>query len=666
MTDPNISYFNNIAHTKKGMSLTFSDFLEKIKDGFWQDQVLKYRNEKTPESKKALPYVTISGLFKERNSSLLTQHSGFIAIDIDGLKDINLVREQICCDNNFYATFVSCGGSGLCAIAKINPKLHLESFNYLSKYLYTKYNIIEVDEKCKDVSRARFVSYDPDLYINKDAIEVQVKAYAKDKKEPTSYVFVESEFTNVIKNIIDQKVDVTSDYGDWINIGFALAGKFGENGRSYFHALSSLNPEYNQNKTDQKYSHLLRTKKDPTVPIDFIYNLAKKENIKVEAIDEKNIINRLKLFISKNYNMQRNEISRNIEIDSKPITDIDLNSIFINCKTFIDKANKELVKSVIFSDFTKTYNPFHVFLLTNIKIKGTGNIDKLINTITTDTQNHDLFIKKWLTSLMASINGKHSPLVLVLVGGQNTGKTEWFRRLLPSELKSYYAEDKLDQGKDSDILMTKKLIIMDDEMGGKSKAEAKMLNRLTSSQTFSIREPYGVVSVDLNRLAMLCGTTNIEGLLSDPTGNRRILPVKVLSIDHELYNSIDKKALFMEMYHLYNSGYNHNLSGDDIQILNDSTDEFKAVSQEEDMILKYFEIPINANQSEFFSSTEILSYIKVRSQITLSPVMIGLRMKSIGFNRRMKKVNNIPVYVWEVSTINTNQLQNNSYQNDVF
>ena len=210
--------------------------------------------------------------------------------------------------------------------------------------------------------------------------------------------------------------------------------------------MSSLNPDYNQNKTDQKYSHLIRTKKDPTVPIDFIYNLAKKENIKVEAIDEKNIINQLKLFIQKNYNMKRNDISRNIEIDGKPITDIDLNSIFINCKTFIDKANKELVKSVIFSDFTKTYNPFHVFLHTNIKIKGTGNIDKLISTITTDTENHDLFIKKWLTSLMASINGKHSPLVLVLVGGQNTGKTEWFRRLLPDELKSYYAEAYLNKG----------------------------------------------------------------------------------------------------------------------------------------------------------------------------------------------------------------------------
>jgi predicted P-loop ATPase len=653
MTDPTISYFNNVSHTKKGMSLTFSDFLEKVKDGFWQDQVLTYRNNKTDENKKALPYVTISGLFKERNADSLTQHSGFIAIDIDGLKDLNHVRKQICCDNNFYAVFVSCGGAGLCAIAKINPKLHLESFNYLSKYLYEKYNIIEVDEKCKDVSRARFVSYDPDLYINKDAQIVTVKAYPKKPKEQTSYVFVDSEFSDIVKNIVAQKIDVTADYGDWVNIGFALAGKFGEKGRAYFHALSELNSEYHKDKTDEKYTHLLKTNRNG-VPIDFIYNLAKKENIKVEAVDESNIVNQLKQFISKNYNMKRNIISRNIEIDAVPLNDIDINSVFLNCKTFIPKANKELVKSVIFSEFTISYNPFYDFLTKNMKLKATGNIDKLIQSIQTDTPNHDLFIKKWLASLMASINGKHSPLVLVLVGGQNTGKTEWFRRLLPDELKGYYAEDKLDQGKDSDILMTKKLIIMDDEMGGKSKAEAKMLNRLTSSQTFSIREPYGVVSVDLNRLAMLCGTTNIEGLLSDPTGNRRILPIRVLSIDHALYNSINKNALFMEMYHLYNGGFSYNLSSDEIITLNESTHEFKAVSQEEDMILKYFEIPVNDRESEFMSSTEILSFIKMRSQITLSPVMIGLRMKSLGFERKQIKINSVPVYKWKVVTLSEN------------
>lgn len=652
MSEALISYFNNgVNHTKKGMSLTFTDFLEKVKDGYWQDQVLAYRNNKTQDNKKKLPYVTVSGLFKERSIAGLTIHSGFIAIDIDGLKNLHDVRELICCDANFYATFVSCGGSGLCAVAAIDPKCHAESFDYLCKYLYEKYDIIEVDEQCKDVSRARFVSYDPDLFINKDYQVVKVKSYPKRKEEPKSYVFVESEFTEIVKSIIEQKIDLTQNYGDWINLGFALSGKFGENGRDYFHAMSEMNDKYDKLKCDQKYTHLLRTKREPTIPIDFIYNLAKKENIEIQAIDEKNIVNKVKSFITKNYKMARNVISRNVEIDGKPMTDIDINTVFLDCKTTHKEVTKELVKSIIFSDFIKSYNPFYDFLRANLKKKGTGSIKKLIQSINTDTDNYDLFIIKWLTSLMASINGKHSPLVLVLVGGQNTGKTEWFRRLLPDELKCYYAEDKLDQGKDSDILMTKKLIIMDDEMGGKSKAESKMLNRLTSAQTFSVREPYGVVSVDLNRLAMLCGTTNIEGLLSDPTGNRRMLPVRVLSINHSLYNAIDKTDLFMEVYHLYNSGYNHNLSGDDIKTLNDSTNEFKAVSQEEDMILRYFEVPVSEQNIEHFSSTEILSYIKMRSQITLSPVMIGLRMKALGFSRKSKKINGNSLYVWEVVTL---------------
>jgi hypothetical protein len=124
----------------------------------------------------------------------------------------------------------------------------------------------------------------------------------------------------------------------------------------------------------------------------------------------------------------------------------------------------------------------------------------------------------------------------------------------------------------------------------------------------------------------------------------------------------------MEIYHLYNGGFNYNLSSDEIAILNESTHEFKAVSQEEDMILKYFEIPTNDNQSEFMSSTEILSYIKMRAQITLSPIMIGLRMKNIGFERKQIKINNVPVYKWKVVTLgeNRNPTTNPTTYVDVF
>ena len=36
--------------------------------------------------------------------------------------------------------------------------------------------------------------------------------------------------------------DITADYNDWLKVGFALAGEFGEGGRGYFHDISSLYP----------------------------------------------------------------------------------------------------------------------------------------------------------------------------------------------------------------------------------------------------------------------------------------------------------------------------------------------------------------------------------------------------------------------------------------
>ncbi|HZX58831.1 MAG TPA: VapE domain-containing protein, partial [Mucilaginibacter sp.] len=217
--------------------------------------------------------------------------------------------------------------------------------------------------------------------------------------------------------------------------------------------------------------------------------------------DNKSIISDIKAFLQTNYRLRYNCITRNIENNGEPVNDRDLNSIYISCRAKCKKATKELVFSVLFSDSTESYNPFIAFIEANKDdTLIDDNIKQLIASIETETANYDLFIRKWLCAMIASIHGHHSPLMLVLCGGQNTGKTEWFRRLLPAALSYYYAESKLDGGKDDEILMTKKLIVMDDEMGGKSKQENKKLKEMTSKQTFSLREPYGRVSVDLVRL----------------------------------------------------------------------------------------------------------------------------------------------------------------------
>ena len=80
---------------------------------------------------------------------------------------------------------------------------------------------------------------------------------------------------------------------------------------------------------------------------------------------------------------------------------------------------------------------------------------------------------KWLVGVVAGVYGKPNPLVIVLIGAQNTGKTEWFRRLLPEQLANYYGELNHDSynKKDESLLFTEKLILLDDEFGNKSKKE---------------------------------------------------------------------------------------------------------------------------------------------------------------------------------------------------
>ena len=201
---------------------------------------------------------------------------------------------------------------------------------------------------------------------------------------------------------------------------------------------------------------------------------------------------------------------------------------------------------MIYSDFTEHYNPFLEYIEKHSHLNTTGNIDRLIDCITSDTPGYGLFIRKWLLCIPASIHGHPVRLVLALLGRQYTGKTEWFRRLLPTSLSRYYGESKMDAGKDDELLMCNKLILMDDEMGGKSKVDEKRFKELTSKSIFSLRAPYGRYNEDHKRLALLCGTSNDPEVINDPTGNTRILPINIISMDHEAYNAIDKDELLME------------------------------------------------------------------------------------------------------------------------
>ena len=76
-------------------------------------------------------------------------------------------------------------------------------------------------------------------------------------------------------------VDITTDYNDWLKVGFALAGEFGEGGRGYFHDISSLYPGYDQAESDTKYTECLKSDSGRT-DISTLFYLAKNQCVTIE------------------------------------------------------------------------------------------------------------------------------------------------------------------------------------------------------------------------------------------------------------------------------------------------------------------------------------------------------------------------------------------------
>jgi predicted P-loop ATPase len=705
-----ISYYKNIKDDQD-VDIEINSFLEGIRSGRWQDIVLQCRAAPNKEIrdllKKTAPLVTISGSFAARKDDALRNHSGFIAIDIDNIENVEETRKQLSADPYTYACFVSISGNGLCIIMRIDGSRHLDAFNGIASYLYNSYQLI-IDQSCKNVARARFVSYDPFIFINTKAH--QFKKYLAKQKEikAQKVVVVKNDFDEMISQMDRKQLNLCEDYSDWISIAYALVSEFGEQGRDHFHTLSSHSSKYNSDDCDRQYTACLKNhseSKGKKSTIATIYYYAKQNGIDAysnqtkeimrsatsqraagvapEAIIEtlekhggisheqsteivnqivskdikyksENVSADITVFV-KTFPLRKNIITRNVELNNKPIDDSDINSIFLDSKAVFKESTKDLITSILFSNRIETYNPLHEFFEQDLHIgDDCPNIALLLSSVDSDTPNADKFILIWLISVVASAYGFHSPLVLIFCGEkQGTGKTHWFRYLLPKELRFLFAESKMDAGKDDEILMTKKLLILDDEYGGKSKKEEKRLKELTSKEFINVREPYGRVSTDLRRLSVFCGTSNEMQILSDPTGNRRQIPIHIRNINHEFYNKCDKAALWRELYAMFCKGAEYTILKEDIELLNQSTETFKLSTPEEDLIHKKLEIATTAF-GEWMSLTEIAQYLMVDTKINyLNTQRIGSILTALGYAKDRKRRGHSIVMMYYVNKLNS-------------
>jgi hypothetical protein len=125
--------------------------------------------------KKKLPAVTWSGTFSRRANEALMEYIGLLCVDLDDLgAKLSLVREKLLGSPHVWALFLSPSGAGLKVIFRVpaDAAKHLGSFLAVERHVL-KLTSIQIDQSGKDLARLCFLSFDPDLYHNPDAIEIE-------------------------------------------------------------------------------------------------------------------------------------------------------------------------------------------------------------------------------------------------------------------------------------------------------------------------------------------------------------------------------------------------------------------------------------------------------------------------------------------------------------
>ncbi|MBR4147954.1 MAG: virulence protein E [Bacteroidales bacterium] len=174
-----------ITNKRPYITVNIKDIYNYITSDIAKDETLEYRSitdEKARREFKAkhFDYCTFSGTFKVREDKSIIQHSGLICLDFDHLKDVEGIFNELKHDQYFdtLLLFRSPSGDGLKWVISFidsfqrygndretHAEYQIRFFASLYNYIFNHYDV-EVDRHCRNLSRACFLPYDPDAYIN--------------------------------------------------------------------------------------------------------------------------------------------------------------------------------------------------------------------------------------------------------------------------------------------------------------------------------------------------------------------------------------------------------------------------------------------------------------------------------------------------------------------
>jgi predicted P-loop ATPase len=355
-------------------------------------------------------------------------------------------------------------------------------------------------------------------------------------------------------------------------------------------------------------------------------------------------------YLNERYSFKFNEIlNRTYYKDNEAkekfllLKDYKLNSIKRELNNNSIPATKSDLKCLLESDYVANQNPFKDYFknLPKWDMK-TDYILELCNTVKT-TNNEDFYwaVKKWLVATVAcSIeDDTTNQTVLIFTGKQGIGKTSWFQKLMPNDLKDYFYSGVINPAnKDTTLLMSEKFIINLDELAAFNKKQIEAFKEMITKSTITERRAYAHFTEDYIRRASFVGSSNHNEILMDVTGNRRFLCFEATEIDYQ--HQINMDLVYSQAIHLLKSkDFKYHFDKEDVLRLEENNKMFIQSSEELGWVEELFTIPSDTEKVEYMNATEIADYIKSKkgTYLKIDVQQIGKIMTSKDFPRKKIK-----------------------------
>ncbi len=682
-TLPRTYLFSSLRDTQ-WTSLTWQEVSDTIRGTTLLAPTLLYRTEPSPRIKQGMPaIITMVELRRQgRRASDQGAYTGIIMMDFDDIPEdqVEHIREAVNADPHTLLSYVTLSGRGLRVYVWLeavprDKAEFLTAWQMANEY-YATLTGFAYDGQCKNANRMSVLCHDPKAFFNPDCLPFPIETKTRheegvsvDVSNPVRHHTSATKAAEVVRDVVerDGKRYVAGHHHEYIVQCMFLMNRLGV---PEDEAVAWAKQEFaDSDAPDNNVETITRgIYRNNTAQHGGLLLCRLRQSLNYEPNTDrggrrKASVKQMQAYIGERFQLRRNLFTLMVEYRDgdhwQPIDDRMENSLW--CRMEQEGMNPDMgrLHTLLGSDWVPDYNPLREYLDALPQWDGKDYLRQLADRVLckdTPAGVFAMYFSRWMVGMVAAaLDDKvTNQTIFVLVGPQGIYKSSFMERLLPPDLRPYFAVKGNAQRmtKDDYFTMAENLIINLEEIDSMRPYELNQLKAMVTQTRIDERPAYGRNKVHRPHIASFCGTGNNIQFLNDDTGNRRWLPFEVERIENPFGYTLPYAQIYAQIKALLaDESFHFWFSKEEVEAINHRNRRFETPNPARELIVKHYAVPSGTEREEYITSAEIV--MRFGTTVKLNAVQVGRVMRELGF----KSVRCRHTNMWRVVSRTTDAVQ---------